>query len=76
VGQKGPARLFLKAKIHASRTKQMLLTFFDSKGLFYSHIVPKGSPINVKYIVKAPGNFLKQLKKKRPWMVEQEWWFH
>jgi histone-lysine N-methyltransferase SETMAR len=26
--------------------------------------------------VKALGNFLKQLKKKRPQMVQQEWWFH
>jgi histone-lysine N-methyltransferase SETMAR len=71
-GQPGP----IKAKVHASRTKQMLLAFFDSKGLIYSHIVPKGSTVNSNYIVKALGNFLKQLKKKRPQMVEQEWWFH
>jgi histone-lysine N-methyltransferase SETMAR len=71
-GQPGP----IKAKVHASRTKQMLLAFFDSKGLIYSHIVPKGSAVNGKYIVKALGNFLKQLKKKRPEMMEQEWWFH
>jgi histone-lysine N-methyltransferase SETMAR len=71
-GQPGP----LKAQVHASRTKQMLLAFFDSKGLIYRHIVPKGSAVNGKYIVKALGNFLKQLKKKRPEMMEQEWWFH
>jgi hypothetical protein len=53
----------------------MLLAFFDNKGVIYSHIVPKGSPVNCKYIVKALGNFLKQLKKKRPLMVKQEWWF-
>jgi histone-lysine N-methyltransferase SETMAR len=35
-GQPGP----LKARVHASRTKQMLLTFFDNKGVIYSHIVP------------------------------------
>jgi hypothetical protein len=62
----------VKAKVHASRTKQMLLKFFDSKDLIYSHIVPKGSAVNGKYIVKALGNFL----KKRPMVVEQEWWFH
>ncbi len=70
-GQPGP----LNAN-HASRTKQMLLAFFDSKDLIYSHIVPKGSAVNGKYIVKALGNFLKQMKKKRPEMIEQEWWFH
>jgi hypothetical protein len=48
-GQPGP----IKAKVHASRTKQMLLAFFDSKGLIYSHIVPKGSAVNGNYIVKA-----------------------
>jgi histone-lysine N-methyltransferase SETMAR len=52
------------------------LAFFDCKGSIYSHIVPEGSPVNGKYIVKAINNFLKQLKKKRPGMVEQEWWFH
>jgi histone-lysine N-methyltransferase SETMAR len=71
-GQPGP----FKARVHASRTKQILLAFFDNKGVIYSHIVPKGSPVNGKYIVKALSNFLKQLKKKRPQMVEQEWWFH
>jgi hypothetical protein len=51
----------------------MLLAFFDSKGLIYSHNVPKVSAVNGKYIIKALGNFLKQLKKKRPVMVEEEW---
>jgi hypothetical protein len=54
----------------------MLLAFFDSKGVIYSHIDPKGSPVNSKYIVKALGNFLKQVKKKRLGMVEQKWSFH
>ncbi len=54
----------------------MMLVFFDCKGSIYSHIVPEGSPVNGKYIVKAIDNFLKQLKNKRPGMVEQEWWFH
>jgi hypothetical protein len=44
----------------------MLFAFFNSKGMIYSHIVPKGSAVNKKYIANALGNFLKQLKKKRP----------
>ncbi len=50
--------------------------FFNSKGLIYSHIIPRGSVVNEKGIVKALDNFLKQLKKKKPVMVEQEWGFY
>jgi hypothetical protein len=46
--------------------------FFDSKGLIYSHISHKGLAVNRKYIIKGLGKFLKQLKKKRPVMVELE----
>jgi histone-lysine N-methyltransferase SETMAR len=66
----------IKAKVHASRTKQMLLAFFDSKGLIYTHIVPRGSTINADYILKAMDKFMAHLKKKRPEMVKQEWFFH
>jgi hypothetical protein len=49
-GQPGPK----KAKVRASQTKQiLLLAFFDSKGLIYSHIAPRGSTINAAYIVKV-----------------------
>ncbi len=71
-GKPGP----IKARIQASRTKQMILAFFDNKGLVYSHIIPRGVPINADYIVKVLGLFMKQLKKKRPAMVAQQWWFH
>jgi len=71
-GQPGP----VKAKVHASRTKQMVLAFFDAKGLVYTNIVPRGSTVNAAYITKALGTFMKTLKKKRPEMVEGEWWFH
>jgi hypothetical protein len=36
-GQPGP----VKAKVHATRTKQMVLAFFDSKGLIYSNYMPR-----------------------------------
>ncbi len=70
-GKLGP----IKAKVQASRTKQMILAFFDSKGLVYSHIFARGVPINGNYIVKVLGLFMKQLKKKRLAMVAQQWWF-
>ena len=71
-GMPGP----LKAKVHATRTKQMVLAFFDSKGLIYTNYMPRGTTINAIYIVKALGQFMKILRKKRPVMVKQEWFFH
>ena len=71
-GQPGP----IKAKVQASRTKQMLLAFFDSKGLIYTHIVPRGSTVNAAYIVKVLDVFMRHLRKKRPVLAEQRWFFH
>ncbi len=35
-GEPGP----IKAKVHATRAKQMVLAFFDAKGLIYTNYVP------------------------------------
>jgi hypothetical protein len=71
-GQPGP----IKAKVQASQSKQMLLTFFNSKGLIYKHIIPGGSTVNTAYIVKVLDIFMRHFKKKRPVMAEQPWFFH
>jgi histone-lysine N-methyltransferase SETMAR len=71
-GKPGP----IKARVHASRTKQMVMAFFDSRGLIYSHIVPKGAKINATYIVKVLGIFLKKFRQKRPEMAARQWFFH
>jgi hypothetical protein len=47
-----------KAKVHVSRMKQMVLAFFDSKGLIYTNYVPRGTTVNTKYSVDALGKFL------------------
>jgi hypothetical protein len=65
-GQLGPN----KERVHASQTEQMLLVFFDSKGLIYTHIVPRGTSINATYTLKALSKFLVHLKKKRPELVQ------
>jgi hypothetical protein len=36
-GQPGP----IKARVHATRTKQMVLVFFDAKGVIYTNYVPE-----------------------------------
>ncbi len=41
----------IEARVQASRTKQVILAFFDSKGLVYSYIVARGVLINANYIM-------------------------
>ncbi len=71
-GKPGP----IKAKVHVTRAKQIVLAFFDAKGLIYTNYVPKGTTVNARYIVEALGTFLKVLRKKRPVMVAGEWFLH
>ena len=71
-GKPGP----LKAKVQASPTKQMVLAFFDSKGLIFTNIVPRGSTVNARYIVKVLGIFMKNMRTKRPHMLTRDWFFH
>jgi [histone H3]-lysine36 N-dimethyltransferase SETMAR len=71
-GQPGP----IKAKVHATRTKQMVLCFFDSKGLIYTNYVPRGTTVNANYILDALGRFMKIFKQKRPITAQQDWFLH
>jgi hypothetical protein len=68
-GEPGP----IKAKVHATRAKQMVLAFFDSKGLIYTNYMPGGTTVNAMYIVEVLGNFMKIFKSKRPIMAAGEW---
>jgi hypothetical protein len=65
-----------KGKGSRQPNKTDVVAFFDNKGLIYTNIVPRGSMVNANYIVKAMGTFMKHLRKKRPEMVSQEWFFH
>ena len=71
-GSPGP----LKARVQESRKKQMVLAFFDNKGLIYTNYVPRGTSVNSAYIIKAMTTFLKHFRKKRPEMSAGEWFFH
>jgi hypothetical protein len=48
-GQPGP----LKAKVHTSRMKQMVLIFLDAKGVISTNFVPKGETVIPSYIQTA-----------------------
>jgi len=71
-GHLGP----IKARVHASCTKQMVLAFFVARGLICTNIVPRGTSINAAFIVKALASFMKFLKQKRPLMAAGDWWFY
>jgi histone-lysine N-methyltransferase SETMAR len=71
-GTPGP----VKAKIHASRTKQMVMAFFDSQGMVYTNYVPRGKTVTADYVILALRKFLKALKAKRPDLVPGEWFLH
>jgi hypothetical protein len=66
----------VKAKIHASRTKQMVMAFLNSKGMVYTNYVPRGKTVNADYVIVALRKFLKALKAKRPDLFPGELFFH
>jgi hypothetical protein len=53
--------------------KQMVLVFFDMKGIIYVNLVPKGKTVNTSYIRTALARSLKAFKAKRPIMSSQKW---
>ncbi len=71
-GKPGP----LKAKVQASRSKQMVFAFFDSRGLIYTHIASWSATINTPYVVDVLGKFWRSLRLKRPELLSQQWFFH
>ncbi len=71
-GKPGP----LKAKVQDSRSKQMVFTFFDLRGLIYTHIASRSATINAPYVVDVLGKFWRSLRLKRPELLSQQWFFH
>ena len=71
-GTPGP----LKAKSQASRQKQMVLAFFDCKGMIYTNMVPRGQTVNGQYILDTLKTFFKHLNRKRPDLAKEGIFFH
>ena len=61
-GSPGP----VKAKVIASRKKQMVLSFFDHQGLIFQRFSPLGTSVNGDFIVEALKKFLTAKSRKRP----------
>ena len=71
-GQSGP----IKAKVHTTRKKQMVMAFFDAEGPIYHHYVATGTKVNGDYIIEVMANFLKIFKRKRPLKASKKWILH
>ncbi len=71
-GKPGP----LKAKVQASRSKQMVFAFFESHSLIYTHIASRSATINAPYVVDVLSKFWRSLRLKRPELLSQQWFFH
>ena len=52
-----------------------MLAFFDSTGLIYTNIGPKGETANAAFILKTLDTFLVHMKK-RPQLAQQGFHFH
>ncbi len=62
----------VKTTVHASKTKQMVMAFFDSQGMVYTNYVPRGTTVNMEYVIGALWRFFKALKAKKPELVPGE----
>ena len=61
----------IKCKTQASRVKQMVLALHNSKGLIYTNLVPRGTTVEADHVIGALKQFLRQMRLKRPQMVEE-----
>ncbi len=55
----------LKAKVQASHSKQLVLAFFDLRGLIYTYIASRSATINALYVIDVLGKFWRILRLKR-----------
>ncbi len=65
-----------EAKVHTTRKKQMVLAFFEAKGLIYTNFMPRGKTVNAMFIIEALTRFLRIFKQKKPEMAARDLWFH
>ena len=63
-----------KARQSKSTHKPLMITFFDSTGMIYTHWVPTGQTINNVEVLRE---FRKRFRRKRPALFKSaQWHFH
>jgi hypothetical protein len=50
----------------------MVMAFFDSQGMVYTNYVPRGTTVNMEYVIGALWRFFKALKVKKHELVPGE----
>ena len=63
--QPGP----IKTQVQASRTKHMVVVFFNNKGFKYTNYLLRHTIVNAIYILGSLAVFLNNFKKIRPEML-------
>ena len=66
----------IKAKVHATLTKQMVIAFFDTQGMVNTNCVPMGETVNAAFFLESLQRFMKTFKAKRPEIAAEEWFMH
>lgn len=65
-----------KPRAQKSAAKAMVVTFFDYRGMVYTHTVPQGQTINAEYYISVLKQLMKDhIPKKRPDLVGR-WKLH
>ena len=55
-----------KLRLQKSKVKTMLITFFDSEGMFHKEFVPEGSTVNGQYYLGMMQRLLARIHTVRP----------
>lgn len=65
-----------KARVQKSAAKAMVITFFDYKGMVYTHVVPHGTTVTANYYKEVLRQLMKDhIPKKRPELIGK-WKLH
>ena len=63
-----------KARQCKSTHKLLMIPFFDSTGMIYTHWIPTGQTVNKEYYVEVLREFRKRFRRKRPALFKSSQW--
>lgn len=64
-----------KARMSKSRTKTMLVAFFDARGIVHSEFVPPGQTVNAAYYLEVLKRLKRKVTSKRS-AIKDDWKLH
>ena len=66
----------VKPRASKSAGKVLAVFFFDSNGIVYRHVVPRGTKVTAAAYVEILGNLCDAVNRKRPNLREGRWLLH